>query len=532
MSDIIKRMEEMIEADKEMVGLLPLNNLKNITKSLETMTEVKNKYQEFYDEIIGEVESRYDKINAVQENPEINNIEQEIKKIEQNVILNNMKTSYEKMELDRLIYSINGYYKKKLNVVNQEIYNCLKKFEEVGIILTEKDFDYSEYANEYMKTFIEEAKKGNINSDKMKEKFEKIYIKCSEIIMHISLNLRYLYHKNEKNIDKYYENKKEQILKEMGLTEEQLIETYEAMKGRVIRLKEKDDRIILDKFMNVELMINDYTDDNIKEMVNRMSTSAPKDFEEFYSNVRKLTNNLYEYKIYTEYKFLIDDIIAAFKKNERSKNDKDKAKNKKSKYEERIEEITKEEKKLLQLNANINKKSSKLAFGKKKASLGQEILERNNQILKLKDLYRKLDDDMINKGISEKVAETSSILDILVFASSYYNFIARGIIKQFPEIIEDEINAMIEKLKDFVKLPYFSVINNINITETKDLTIIIKDKYKLLGLNVNKEDFEESSIDGLANVTRALTMKDNIQHSNLSVEDIGFMCKAKEILKR
>ena len=49
----------------------------------------------------------------------------------------------------------------------------LKKFESVGITLTAKDFDYSEYAHEYMKVFIEEAKKGNVYSDRIKDTFEK-----------------------------------------------------------------------------------------------------------------------------------------------------------------------------------------------------------------------------------------------------------------------------------------------------------------------------------------------------------------------
>jgi hypothetical protein len=80
---------------------------------------------------------------------------------------------------------------------------------EVGIALTADDFDYSEYAHEYMKVFIEESEKGNVYTEKIKDTFEKLYIRCSELIMHISLNIRSLYHRNEKNIDKFYVLKKE-----------------------------------------------------------------------------------------------------------------------------------------------------------------------------------------------------------------------------------------------------------------------------------------------------------------------------------
>lgn len=529
MSEAIKKLKERIEVDKETLGLLPRNNLKNVTKSLEKINEIKAKYDEIYKEIVEEIDERYNKINKVEENPEIGNIQDEIQRIEDNITINNMKTSYERMELDRLVFSINGFYKKKLNAVNQDIYMVLKKFESVGIVLTAKDFDYSEYAHEYMKVFIEEVKKGNVYTERMKDTFEKLYIKCSEVIMHVSLNIRSLYHKNEKNIDKFYAMKKMQTLDEMETTEEQIAGKCEAMKARVNSLKDKDDRTILNSFLNTELLVNDYKRENISALINKMQTAGQKDDEEFYTNIRKLSNNLKEYQIYTEFKFLVNDIISMYKKSQKEKDSKEKSK--KSQYDERIEEIAKAEKKLYQLNASLNKNNKILFFMKKKENEEQAVLERNNQILILKDLYRKLDDDMIDRAIKAKITRTTTILETLEFATSYYNFIARKIIKQFPEILEDEINSMIIRLKEAIKEPNFSVINNMNITEVKDMTIIIKDKYKLLGLNINKEDFEEGNIESLNSLTKTLTIYSNIKSSNITLEEIEFMCKAKEILK-
>ena len=91
---------------------------------------------------------------------------------------------------------------------------------------------------------------------------------------------------------------------------------------------------------------------------------------------------------------------------------------------------------------------------------------------------------------------------------------------------------MVIRLKQAINEPNFSVINNMNITEVKDMAIIIKDKYKLMGLNVNKEDFEEGSVDSLNAVVKTLTVFNNIKNSNLTLEDLDFMCKAKEILKK
>ena len=529
MSEAIAKLQERIEADKETLGLLPKNNLKNVTKSLEKIEEIREKYNETYKDITKEITSRYEEINKVEENPEIGKIEDEIQRIEDNITINHMKTSYERMELDRLVFSINGFYKKQLNAVNQDIYMVLKKFESVGIQLTAKDFDYSEYAHEYMKVFIEEAKKGNVYTDKIKDTFEKLYIKCSELIMHISLNIRSLYHRNEKNIDKFYAMKKEKTLAEMETTEEQIAEKCEAMKARVNSLREKDDRIILNRFLNTELLINDYKKESISALINKMQTPGQKDDEEFYANTRKLLNNLKEYQIYAEFKFLVNDIISIYKKNEKNKENKEKTK--KLAYDEIIEEIAKAEKKLYQLNASINKSGPALFFMKKKEKT-EAILERNNQILLLKDLYRKLDDDMIDRAIKAKISETTTILETLIFATSYYNYIARKIIKQFPEITEDEINSMVIRLKQAINEPNFSVINNMNITEVKDMAIIIKDKYKLMGLNVSKEDFEEGSVESLNAVAKTLTVFNSIKNSNLTLEELDFMCKAKEILKK
>ena len=81
----------------------------------------------------------------------------------------------------------------------------IKKFEEVGITLKLADFNYSIFVEQYMKVFFEERNNGNVKSTKIKEKFEEVYWECSDIIVHIELNLRNIYLNNKANIDKYFE---------------------------------------------------------------------------------------------------------------------------------------------------------------------------------------------------------------------------------------------------------------------------------------------------------------------------------------
>ena len=53
---------------------------------------------------------------------------------------------------------------------------------------------------------LEEVEKGDINSDRVQETFEKVYWKSSDLIVHILVNIRQIYDENEAIIDKYYKN--------------------------------------------------------------------------------------------------------------------------------------------------------------------------------------------------------------------------------------------------------------------------------------------------------------------------------------
>ena len=191
-----------ISVDKEALSTLPRNNEKNINAYLKKVSTYKTTYQKLENEIIEEMKQRISKINEIEKSEELLNLEDEIKNTEGVIyLLNDIDTSYEKMDLDRILYNLNFYYKKNLEIVNDTILYCIKKFEEVGIKLTLKDFTYSKYVNEYINVFLQELENENINSKRIKSKFEEIYWKCPDIIVHIKLNIIYLYLKNEKYIE-------------------------------------------------------------------------------------------------------------------------------------------------------------------------------------------------------------------------------------------------------------------------------------------------------------------------------------------
>ena len=67
MSEAIAKLQERIEIDREALGLLPKNNIKNVTKSLGKIEEFRQKYNEIYEEIVEEIENRFKKINGAEE---------------------------------------------------------------------------------------------------------------------------------------------------------------------------------------------------------------------------------------------------------------------------------------------------------------------------------------------------------------------------------------------------------------------------------------------------------------------------------
>ena len=203
MSIKIEEILEKIVASKEILSTMPKNNPKNLEIYKEKLEELENEYKIYQENVSNELKKRYENATKKVENKEIENLKTRIKTVNHILeLLNKEKTSYEKMGLDRSIFTISRYYKENFESINEQIQICIDKFSKVGIELSLEDFNYSIYVKDYMKTFFQELGKGDIHSEKIKEKFEEIYWKCPEIMIHIELNMRNIYFKNESIIDK------------------------------------------------------------------------------------------------------------------------------------------------------------------------------------------------------------------------------------------------------------------------------------------------------------------------------------------
>ena len=538
MKELVENIEKQITTDKEVISVLPRNGIKAIKTLLKTITDMTEKYENLNEKLLKEIEDRYTELTTVEENKEIPQLEQEILKYDMAEKNTDTRSSFEKMGLDRVVYNVNGYYKSNLERLNKELIFSVKQFEKVGIKLTAEDFCISEYAKKYMEVLLSEAYEGDINSEAVKNTFEKVYWQCSEVVSHLYVNIRYIYERYENQIDKFYNEKAQEILKSLSLT----LEGVEEKKAELIKQKnqieETDNKNILDKFYTGSLNINDYKEDNYKRIyleltnkdVTKLSETEKREIDE---NIDKLNTNLTEYAKYLEYKFLVEEVLQTRQellKNAEANKDK---KVKKTQYELIKEEIKKLQTEIFKLNAKIEK-PNKGFFDRKKEEKKDSIaiLQRNNLVLDLKKTYMQLDEEMIKQKILQNLDETSSLYDVIKFASSYYGYMAKVMIKNNEDITDKEIGEKAEKIRKFVNFSNFTVINHVNISDTKELSIIIKDKYKLLGMQISKENFEEDSIEDLIRKVKIINNYNNIQKSKFSIKDLEYIMNVKEMIKK
>ncbi|MCF0126831.1 MAG: hypothetical protein HUJ68_13980 [Clostridia bacterium] len=530
MRNPIEILTEKINTDKEVLSVMPQNTKKNRQAYAKKVEELKDEYQRSLNDIITEIKRRANKVKNVRQNPEIKKTLETLEKFEELDLYEDLNTTYEKIKLDEKIFLLRRFYKNNLEKVNENIEECLKKFEDLGVQLKESDFKYSPHLRIYMKDFLEKSKSMKSNSAIMKEAFEKVYWECPDIIVHIEINLRYLYLKYQKELEKKFRSENKKVLKELGTSEKTILGDYSALILKMEEIESIDKQLWLENFLNKSKDPKNFEEASILKQYDKMVVKPVIDYSktelnELKDNLVKLSQSLTEYTKYLKYKFIVDKVIEIY-------NEKDKHKNN---YETQKKNIQKLESKLFSANKKYEKldKKKDSIFKKKKApdKLKQLASDINAQILELKELYRQLDMDKVNDKIASTLTDNSTIYEVFLLASAYYTFLVEILMDKYPEMSEDELNAEVAEIRRFVTYPYITILKNINIKEEKNIALMIKDKYNLLDLNVNKPDFEEDGIDNLITNVKAVEDAYNFEKSKLSIEDIEYLLKANKLLE-
>ena len=148
-----------------------------------------------------------------------------------------------------------------------------------------------------------------------------------------------------------------------------------------------------------------------------------------------------------------------------------------------------------------------------------------------RNAYKEMELNKFYNKIYSILRDDSTIYETLELASSYYNYLTKCIIENNSTITQDKIDRLIDELKLFLKSPYTNIINNLTILEENDIAMIIKDRYKLLNFNVDKEDFNEKKINNLISLLENIVIAYNMKKIDLDIHEIEEILEIKQALK-
>lgn len=490
-----------IETVKANLEVLPKKTKVNKAKYNEYLEEQLKKITPMIEEAEKEISKRVEQIkkyNTEESLPE----ERELLDIIKVKRLSSLSSSSNKMNLDYYLYELSSFENNNLEKINGVILKILLAFKEVGIILTPKDFEYSEVVQKYMDTLINDY-------DNIEKVFDDIYWENSNIITQIELNFRYLYFKHKKEIDKYYQSLKEEPL-------EEYLTKYIDLKINQ-KLSEYQNRTYLfNNFINHTLMLTDYSEKTIDGLLTDIILD--REDEDNYLNLTNLLSSLSEYNEYLNFEYIIKDIKELFTKKEEYK----------GKYDLKLKDIVKKEKELFSLNKQINKTG---LFKPNLKKINELKLKRNTTITDILSLYIELDELTIQNDIFNNVTNETTYQDILKLTCFNTKYLIKLLKDQIDNLTIEDIDQNITNLFEYVFGSEINIISNIAISEEIDIPKIIKDKYRLLNISINEEDLNKDDIERVTKNIKDLIIYYNIKKINLNIQDIDFIFKAEKLKK-
>lgn len=499
---MIDKITDEIAEIRENISILPHTKKADKKKYTEYLAKNITDYKEKEEYIKEEIIKRKTKYLEIVQNPKIKelaNLEPDYNKI---MCLSPLASSLNKMRLDINLFKLKYYYKNNINEVNIAIKTIIKIFKEVGLTLTLDDFNYHKYVKEYMKMVF--AK--NIDEKTLYTEFEKIYWACPEIITIIRLNFYSIYFNNKKQIDAYYTK----TYKEENLNI--YIDKLIKQQKEYDTLTHSDKRFIIDKFLNNELLLNDYTETNITKLFNKYLND--KENEHNYDNLLKLLLNLKEYKEFTEYKSILETIVNLYKDKNTYQN----------LYNNKLKEISKNESELFSLNKKLNKKG----IFKPKEEKQRELSLKIDTILEtLNTEYNELEEISIKDQIYNNIKDDTDLKETLEIISINIKYFYDFYKEEYTNLTIEELIKLINKLKKYLYTNNLNIISNVKIVDNENICQNITDHYSLLNINITESDLEEDIDTTIKNINTIITYYD-IQKLNLDINKIEFLVQVQK----
>lgn len=453
-------------------------------------------------------------------------LKKNIEKEKQIIVFNNSDYSIDfKLGIFKLISSIDINDDVSLNTINNTFLNIIKIFEDASIKLTISDFSYSMFTEKYMHVFLDNIEKNNRFEEVMKKCFDSIYWECPDIIKHLKLNFWSLLEKYEEKLKIYTDTVSYQLLQKTGYDKNSLIDKYLGNVNKYNLEVSRDEFYNLDSFLSKKKNVLDYLDDSatrVKNLDQFVIDGEFKDIEDsskFYDNMVELAHTLSVLKLYYRYEFIIKDIQDKYSKKDANK----------SVFSNKLKEVKTEEGKRKKIYNDYLKACGKNLFHKvNEEKIKSNKLAINEEILKLDTLYNELHDLEIVELINKKVNSTDSLYDLFSLSYESYYYLEKMFNEHFKDSDDYSFEEELNKYFDFIYSPYNDFLKKINGFSMVDVSSVITDKYRLLGINVTNDNISVDNLDSFMDSVNYVKFIDDILKGDLSFDDINVIVKFRE----
>lgn len=453
-------------------------------------------------------------------------LKKKIEKEKQIIVFNNSDYSIDfKLGIFKLISSIDINDDVSLNTINNTFLNIIKIFEDASIKLTISDFTYSMFTEKYMHVFLDNIEKNNRFEEVMKKCFDSIYWECPDIIKHLKLNFWSLLEKYEEKLKIYTDTVSYQLLQKTGYDKSTLIDKYLSNVNKYNLEVSRDEFYNLDSFLSKKKNVLDYLDGSatrVKNLDQFVIDGEFKDIEDsskFYDNMVELAHTLSVLKLYYRYEFIIKDIQDKYSKKDANK----------SVFSNKLKEVNTEEGKRKKIYNDYLKACGKNLFHKvNEEKIKSNKLAINEEILKLDTLYNELHDLEIVELINKKVNSTDSLYDLFSLSYESYYYLEKMFNEHFKDSDDYSFEEELNKYFDFIYSPYNDFLKKINGFSMVDVSSVITDKYRLLGINVTNDNISVDNLDSFMDSVNYVKFIDDILKGDLSFDDINVIVKFRE----
>ena len=453
-------------------------------------------------------------------------LKKNIEKEKQIIVFNNSDYSIDfKLGIFKLISSIDINDDVSLNTINNTFLNIIKIFEDASIKLTISDFTYSMFTEKYMHVFLDNIEKNNRFEEVMKKCFDSIYWECPDIIKHLKLNFWSLLEKYEEKFKIYTDAVSYQLLQKTGYDKNSLIDKYLGNVNKYNLEVSRDEFYNLDSFLSKKKNVLDYLDGSatrVKNLDQFVIDGEFKDIEDsskFYDNMVELAHTLSVLKLYYRYEFIIKDIQDKYSKKDANK----------SVFSNKLKEVKTEEGKRKKIYNDYLKACGKNLFHKvNEEKIKSNKLAINEEILKLDTLYNELHDLEIVELINKKVNSTDSLYDLFSLSYESYYYLEKMFNEHFKDSDDYSFEEELNKYFDFIYSPYNDFLKKINGFSMVDVSSVITDKYRLLGINVTNDNISVDNLDSFMDSVNYVKFIDDILKGDLSFDDINVIVKFRE----